>query len=206
MSTSATEAATRLMLEGMVERAIGGDVLTEKDGGFLAVMSKGSSMVRQDIPAAFEMCGLLHHYLAKYPVQQANFESADVLLSPSVQYDPGRKAVVLLMQIEAETLQYVACAIADNLRSDKVKAMPGVLAIPFAIETFEGEQFLLPEWFVAFYVDGNEDQCVPLLTGRSVTDDQRFGDWVNIAVERMAVFGLPRSAAQEAMRRTARRE
>lgn len=190
------------MLEGMVERAIGGDVLTNQDGGFLAVMSKGSSMVRQDIPASFEMYSLLHHYLPRFEVEQGDFGEAELLLSPGIQYDPQRKAVVLLIRIESDTLQYVACAITENLRSDKVKAMPGVLAIPFSIETYEGEQFLVPEWFVAFYVDGSEDQCVPLLTGRSVTDDQRFGDWVGIAVERMGHFGLPRSAAQDAMRRS----
>ena len=194
--------ATRTLLEGMAERAIGGDILTERDGGFLAVMSKGSSMVRQDIPASFEMYSLLLHFLPKSQVSHASFQAADLVLVPGVQYDPDRKAVVLLVAIEAEALQYVACAIADNLRSDKVKAMPGVLAVPFAIETIEGEQFLVPEWFVSFYVDGNEDQCVPLLTGRSVTDDQRFGDWVNIAVERMAHFGLPRASAHEAVNRT----
>jgi hypothetical protein len=51
-------------LSSLIQAAIGGDVITEEGGGFVAVMAQSNPHIRQDIPSAFEMYTLLEHFLA----------------------------------------------------------------------------------------------------------------------------------------------
>jgi UDP-2,3-diacylglucosamine pyrophosphatase LpxH len=53
--------------------------------------------------------------------------------------------------------------------------------------------------FAVFYVDGNEDHCIPILALSSVLEDERFGDWVSVAFERMQTFCLPCNRARSAI-------
>jgi hypothetical protein len=187
-------------LLGLINTAIGSDVdvVADEGSGFLAIMGKSNPNIRQDVPAAFEMYTLLSHYLPKLPLHAVPLGGVDVLLTPSVLYDSAAGRVVALIPIEANQMELVAYWITDQLRSSTVKAMAGLLALPFSVEEHDGVRHMIPEWFGAFYVNGNEDHCVPILALRSVTYDQRFGDWVAVALERMQVFGLPCDAANKA--------
>lgn len=190
----------RAELAALVDSAIGGDVLTDSGGGFVAVMAKGNPNIKQDIPAAFDMYALLSHFLQKLPIYAVTLEEADALLAPAVLFDEPAGRIVLLIPVEKNELDAIAFWVAEGIRSNTVRAMGGILALPFSIETHDDVRHLIPEWFAAFYVDGSEDHCIPSLTFRSVTLDERFGDWVAIAFERMRVFGLPCEAASNGIR------
>jgi hypothetical protein len=186
-------------IANLIQAAISGDVIDDADGGFIAVMAKSNPNVRQDIPAAFEMYTVLSHYLEKLPFYEVAF-NADLLLTPAIFCDKESSKLVALLPVQAGDLDLIAYWIAGGIRSDTVRKMGGVLALPFTIETHSEVRHLIPEWFAAFYVGGNEDHCVPSLTMRSITLDDRFGDWVAIAVERMTTFGLPNAAASSAIK------
>lgn len=185
-------------LQGLVEAALGGDVLTETDGGFIAVMSKGNPQIRRDIPAAFEMYGLLSHCLTTLPTGVAALATSEVRLAPGVLTDESVSRVVAMVPVDAGQLQWVAHWVADSLPSDTVRNMPGLLALPFEVQEHDGVRHLIPEWFAAYYVGSAKEHCVPVLTLRSVTLDARFADWVSIALERMGTFGLPCEHARRA--------
>jgi hypothetical protein len=183
----------------LIDAAIGGDVLTNSGGGFLAVMATSNSYVQQDIPAASEMYTLLAHYITSLPLYAVTLQGADVLLSPAVLYDEPAGKLVALLPIKEQELDLIAYWAAGGIRSDTVRAMKGLLALPFSIEVRDDVRHLIPEWFAAFYVNGSEEHCVPTLTLRSITQDERFGDWVAVALERMQVFGLPCDSASNAI-------
>jgi hypothetical protein len=192
----------RQELLGMIDNAIGADVdvLADSGTGFVAVMGKKANMdIRQDVPAAFEMYTLLSHFMKTLPFHVSELGKADTVLSPSVHFDKANGRVVALIPIGAKELELVSFWLSEGLRSNTVKAMAGMLALPFSVEVHEDRSHLIPEWFAAFYVNGSEDHCVPMLALRSVTMDERFGDWVAIALERMQVFGLPCASAQNAI-------
>lgn len=189
----------RTEIADLVQAAISGDVIEDSGGGFVAVMAKSNPNVQQDIPAAFEMYTLLSHYLDKLPVHAVPLSSADVLLAPAIFYDEPAGKVVALLPVQAGELDLIAYWVAGGIRSDTVRGMAGVLALPFSVETHDDVRHLIPEWFAAFYVGGSEDHMVPSLTMRSITLDERFGDWVAVALERMQVFGLPSAAANSAI-------
>ena len=182
-----------------VERAIGGDVIADGDGGFVAVMAKGNPQIRQDIPAAFEMYTLLSHYASSLPLHAVDLTDAEVHLVPAILYDQKAGKVLALIPIGAGELDLVAYWVAGGIPSDTVRRMSGLLALPFSLETHAEEQHLIPEWFAVFYVKGSADHCVPSLTMRSVTADDRFGDWVAVALHRMEIYGLPKDAAKDAV-------
>lgn len=166
-----------------------------KDGCILATMgSRGNSRTAQDIPVAAEMLGLLRHFGGSLDSIQVN-ETELLPLRPGI-YDlvePGK--IVALVPVQAGTLDLVAYWISQGIQSPELVAMPGLLAIPFSIEEHDDGQWLIPEWFALYYVDSSDKHCVPLLTLRSVLDDNRFGDWVSTALARAGVFQLPTAAA-----------
>ncbi len=183
-------------ISAMIEAAIGGD-------GFVSIMGKSSPGIRQDIPAAFEAYTLLSHFIGRLPVHPVTLDATNPLsdLSPAILHDATAARLVALLPICAGELTAVAYWITDSVRSDQVKQMAGVLALPFSIETpLTGVEVLLPEWFAAFYVDADPGHCIPILALRAVLADERFGDWVSVALERMAAFGLPQEQAGNAVR------
>ena len=104
--------------------------------------------------------------------------------------------------IPANTFGDIAYWIADNLPSPQIKAMPGLLALPFTIEKVgdgaEAQEVLFPEWFAVFYPHAKPEHAFPILALRSVLSHAEFGgDWVNAAVGRMGFYGLPRKVAEQ---------
>jgi len=188
-------------ISAMIETAIGGDVISNEGGGFMSVMAKSTPGIRQDIPAAFEAYTLLSYCLDRLPVHTAslNADAPVIDLSPAVLHDPGAGRLVALLPIAATQLPVVAYWLTDHMHSAQIKQMPGLLALPFSIETHAGTEHLLPEWYAAFYVHGEPGHCIPILALRSVLTDQRFGgDWVSVALERMTTFALPQVQARSA--------
>lgn len=202
MSTSDTAHVGRQRdaIEAMIAAAIGGNVLTGEDGGFVKVMARNKPQIQQDIPAAFEMYTLLSHYIGTLPLQAVAFDSAEQSLAPAIRYDEAQGRLVALIPLAPGEMELVAYWVSGGLRSDMVKAMAGVLALPFSIETHDNVPHLVPEWFAAFYVGASEDHCVPILTLPSITSDERIGDWVEVALLRMPMFGLPCANAAEAVK------
>lgn len=197
------ETAMKDKIGAMIEAAIGGDVLTDEGGGFLAIMGRSSPGIRQDVPAAFEAYTLLSHFLGVLPVRPVTMDAACPIidLSPAILFDAAAARLVALLPIGAAELGVVAYWLTDSVRSDKIKQMAGVLALPFSIESHAGVEHLLPEWFAAFYVGGDPGHCIPISTLRSVLADQRFGgDWVSVALERMTAFALPQEQAARAVK------
>jgi len=195
----------RVYIEKLIQNAIGGDILTENDGGFIAVMSKKGVNVQNDIPVAFEMYSLLSFFMSSLPITDVELsdDMPEIALTPSILYDSATQRLVVLVPIGRQALSDVAYWISDNFRSDHVKQMPGILAIPFSIEMHDTVYHLLPEWFCAFYVDGDKNHCVPLLSFKSVMDNAQFGgDWVDVALKRMAAFCLPHEEALRAAKTT----
>lgn len=87
------------------------------------------------------------------------------------------------------------------LPSAKIKAMPGLLVLPFTIEnTGEGDAaqaVLFPDWMAVFYPHSRHEHAFPILALRSVLSHDAFGgDWVDAAVGRMGFYGLPRNLAE----------
>jgi hypothetical protein len=183
-------------IKAMIDAAIGGDVLTDKGHGFVSIMGKSGRLVQQDIPAAFEAYTLLSYFLATLPLTQYSSAITVDSLQPALHYDREAGRLLALLPVERNELQSVAFWLTDSMKSDLLKKMPGILALPFTVEEHMGVDLLLPEWFAAFYVNSDPGHCIPLLLFHSVLSDSRFSDWVRIALERMAVFGLPQTAAK----------
>ncbi|MFK0093891.1 hypothetical protein [Pseudomonas sp. NPDC090592] len=188
-------------LEALVAQAISGDVLAQAGGGFVSVMAKSAPAIQKDIPAAFEMYTLLEHFLKSLPIRHEtiHFDAQTLDLEPGIVVDRYGHKVVALLPIEAGQFGEVAFWLADALPSREVKAMPGILALMFSVEAHEDLKHLLPEWIAAFYVQGVARHCVPILALKSVLEDERFGgDWVAVALHRLADFALPQAEAQQA--------
>lgn len=188
----------------LINTAISGDVLTDDGSGLIAVMAKSRQSIQQDIPAAFEMYTLLSHFLSRLPLLAAHLgeDQPDVALDPSILHDDANGRIVALIPIANGEIGEIAYWLADGLPSERIKQMAGVLAICFSIEKLAATERLLPEWFAAFYVDGDARHCIPILALRSIMGDENFsGDWVDIALNRMAVFSLPRADATEGVKK-----
>lgn len=188
-------------LEVFVAQAISGDVFEQSGGGFVGVMAKSVPAIQKDIPAAFEMYTLLGHFLKSLPLRQGRltFDAATLMLEPGIVVDSEEGKVVALLPVQAHQLSEVAFWLADALPSREVKAMPGMLALMFTVETHDEVKHLLPEWLAAFYVQGDGRHCVPILALKSVLEDERFGgDWVAVALHRLTEFALPQADAQQA--------
>lgn len=192
---------SREQIAQLVTDAIGGDIFSETGGGFVTVMAKSSPSIRTDIPTAFEMYSLLEHFAKKMPVRTSEMgpDVPALDLLPGIVVAADGSKLVALIPIEAGQLAEIAFWLADGLPSREVKTMPGLLALPFSIETHDDVKHLLPEWFGAFYVRSKAQHCIPILALKSVMNDQRFGgDWVAVAIHRMTAFSMPQVEAQAA--------
>ncbi len=102
-------------------------------------------------------------------------------------------------------LPYEAHWITQGLLSASLKEHAGVLALPFMIqpesEAPSAHCHLMPDWFAAFYVDGNPVHCIPILAMKSMHETQLSDglDWVELALLRMAHYGLPQQNALDAI-------
>ena len=126
--------------------------------------------------------------------------SQDVELSPGIVW--GGSKLLALLDIPAGAFEEMAHWIADSLPSAKIRAMPGVLALPFTIENQgdgdDAQAVLFPDWIAVFYPHARAEHAFPILTLRSVLASDAFGgDWVDAAVGRMGFYGLPRQLAEQ---------
>ncbi|KPY55639.1 hypothetical protein [Pseudomonas amygdali] len=194
-------ALTKDFLAGLVAAAIGGDIFSETDGGFVSIMAKSAPSIQSDIPAAFEMYSLLEHFLKTLSVQESVMgpDAPTLQLSGGIVVSDDGKKLVAFLPVNAGELSDIAFWLADGLPSREIKKMPGLLALPFSIEQHGDASHLLPEWFAAYYVQSSAEHCVPILALKSVMNDQRFGgDWVAVAIHRMTAFSLPQADAEAA--------
>lgn len=190
---------TNDQLTALATAAISGDIFSEQGGGFVSVMAKGAPSIKTDIPAAFEMYALLNHFADTLPSYIMPPDGTPIDPKAGIWLSSDGKKIVAMLPISEGQLSEVAFWLADSLPSREVKAMPGLLALPFVIEVHDEIQHLLPEWFAAFYVKGKAQHCIPMLSLKSVMNDQRFGgDWVAVAIHRMNEFALPQSDAEQA--------
>ncbi|WP_323025726.1 hypothetical protein [Castellaniella sp.] len=184
----------REKLKNLLATAEGADT-----GSVLALMGASGSSVGQDIPAAAEMLALLRHFEASLPFFEAPGSEA-LQMMPGI-YARDDNHLVALVPVGTGELDLIAYWISQSLQSPEISALPGLLALPFSIEEHDEQEWLIPEWFALFYVDSSEEHCVPVLTLRSILDDERFGDWVGVALARAEAFGLPKTAAAHAVSR-----
>ena len=189
----------RNSIASLTDAALGGD-WKDGDGSILKVMGRNAVHAR-DVPVATEMIALLQHFVSDLEIRPApalgHDHAPDVSLSPGIVWGDGK--FLLLLDVPADTFEYLAHWIADRLPSAQIKAMPGVLALPFTIEPKgdDNRLFLFPDWFSVFYPYGRKESAFPILGLQSVLMNESFGgDWVKAAVGRMGFYSLPRQAAE----------
>ncbi len=194
------ELVIRAQIAVLTDAALCGDWKGSNVPSVLRAMGQDSVKAR-DIPAAMEMVALLQHFGATLPVRLSTLGGdAPVELQAGVVWDQGGK-LVLMVAVDAGALEHIAHWVADALPSQELRAMPGVLAMPFSVEAHgEGEgaeAVLFPEWFTVYYPYGRADLAFPILALRSILHHEQFGgDWVNVAIGRMAHYSLPRELAE----------
>lgn len=175
--------------------------------GTIQLMARKGPAFQKDIPAASEFYAFLLSALNKTAVQQTSLDEDAARVSiaaPAVHHDEDTRRVLVLANIAAGMLPYEAHWITQGLFSASLKEQAGVLALPFMIqpesEATSAHCHLMPDWFAAFYVDGNPAHCIPILALKSMQESQLSGfDWVELALLRMAHYGLPQQDALNAV-------
>ena len=193
-------------IQNKIERLVGSalecDVINNTGNGFIAIMNKTKALsVKADIPAATEAYSLLSHFLALSPFCRFTLDAnaPKVEIKPSTFYDEHNQRIVTLINVGKGELEHLGHWLADNIKSQSVKQMSGTLALCFSIETHSGQEHLIPEWWSAFYIGSDQGRCIPLLVLKSfIQNYQGSGEWVDLAIARMSLFGLPCAKAREA--------
>lgn len=188
-------------IESLAQGAMCGDWEHSETASILRAMGR-KVVESKDVPVAMEMVALLQHFAPRLPVSHQG--DGDVALAPGVVWGDSR--LLLLLDVPAESFGDMAHWIADSMPSAKIKALPGLLALPFSIEdpakesSNNAQAALFPEWFAVFYPYAKPEHAFPILTLRSVLSHDAFGgDWVSAAVGRMGHYGLPRKQAEESL-------
>ncbi len=200
MADSIQAVAIRSVIASLTDAAMCGDWQGSDAASVLRVMGRNSLQAR-DVPVAMEMIALLQHFATRLDVRDVpGLDKEDVELAPGIVW--GGSKLLVLLDIPAGAFEDIAHWVADSLPSTKIKAMPGVLALPFTIEsTGEGDEaqaVLFPDWVAVFYPHARAEHAFPILTLRSVLSNEAFGgDWVDAAVGRMGFYGLPRKLAEQ---------
>ena len=194
-----TETEIRDSIASLTDSALCGE-WKESDDSILKIMGRNAAYAR-DVPVATEMIALLQHFAPALEIRHApelgHDHAPDVHLSPGIVWGDGK--FLLLLDVPADTFEYIAHWIADRLPSAQIKAMPGILTLPFTIEPKgdDGRLFLFPDWFSVFYPYGWKDNVFPILGLKSVLMNESFGgDWVKAAIGRMGFYSLPRREAE----------
>ena len=176
---------TLILLRELIDDAISGN-------GFIELMSQKTP---NDIPMAFEMYTLLGYFLEKLPLKEVKLQigATEISLEQTILYDMENSRVIALISVNENELQEIAYWLADGIPSSLIKEKSGILALPFSIEKHNDEPYLIPEWFAVLYIDQDPEQFIPLLTLKSILNNEQFGgDWVDIALKRMDIFSLPK--------------
>ena len=182
-------AAVRGQIASLADAALCGDWAGGGPDSVLRAMGCSASKAR-DVPVAMEMIALLQHFAKSHALQGFPSEGAPMALAPGIAWDGSR--AVLLLDVAAGSFDEIAYWIGDRLPSAQVKAMPGVLALPFTVESPAAGAMLFPDWFAVFYPHGRPSHAFPVLALQSAMAHEDIGaDWVGAALGRMAFYGLP---------------
>lgn len=191
-------------IEALTNAALCGEVLYRDMAQASVLRTMGNSALQsRDVPVAMEMIALLQHFAPRLGVLDntgLGDDGQDVELAPGVLW--GGSKLLLLIDVPAGQFEDISHWVADSLPSAKIKAMPGILALPFTIEQkgdeADAQALLFPEYFAVFYPHGKADNAFLTLTMRSVLEHEAIGgDWVDAAVARMGFYGLPRRLAEQ---------
>lgn len=154
MADSMQAVAIRSVIASLTDAAMCGDWQGSDAASVLRVMGRNPLKAR-DVPVAMEMIALLQHFSTRLDVRDVpglgEEGEEDVELAPGIVW--GGSKLLVLLDVPAGTFEDIAHWVADSLPSAKIKAMPGVLALPFTIEsTGEGDEakaVLFPDWVAA---------------------------------------------------------
>ncbi|QTP13406.1 hypothetical protein [Serratia symbiotica] len=174
---------------------------TDKNISLIQMMSMKGKAFATDIPVITEYFSLLDYVLEKQseigtlPITVDGEILINRLQTAAYRSEDNKQCLLAIAVNEGE-LGYIAHWVADRIRSVRVSNMPGVLLLPFTVESHESIPFLLPDWCAAFYVDQNPDTCVPIITLQSVlTNNAIPGDWTLSALHRLHSYHCPVSKA-----------
>jgi hypothetical protein len=155
---------------------------------------------QQDVPTAIETYGLLSHFLHYLPVRHTALsrEATPVELAPVIHFDAGNGRLLALVPIGTGELYAVAYWCTINMTNTAFRQMPGLLALPFSLETHAGTEVLIPDWCRVFFADGKPSYCIPILTLRArFSLAEANSDWLNAALARLRTYALPVEAAMQ---------
>jgi hypothetical protein len=167
--------------------------------GLIEFLQKKGGTFTTDIPVVFEYFSLLDHILTSRceddPIPEVFDETININeLCTGIYAQKNNKKLLLVIDAKPGTLPYIAHWITDRIPSRQITSLPGTLILPFSLEGNE-EGFLLPEWCAAFYAYGNPGNCIPMVTLQSMLSSESVsgisGDWITIALHRLAAYGLP---------------
>ncbi|MCL2876711.1 MAG: hypothetical protein FWF12_10605 [Betaproteobacteria bacterium] len=186
---------TLTYLQTLADAALG-----TEENAFISIMAKKSRHVRQDIPAAFDAYAMFSYFLHKIPIKDATLsdEGVPVELAPAIYFDRDNGRVLALIPIGVGELSAVSYWCTNSMMSETIRQMPGLLALPFSLETHAETEMLIPDWCAAFFVDGHAKHCVPILVLQSMLSYEAVGqDWVGAALARLRVFSVPVDTARQ---------
>ncbi len=194
--------AIRAEIATLTDAAMCGDWEFGEAASVLRAMGR-NTLQAKDVPGAMEMVALLQHFAPRVRVIDTpclGEDGKDVELAQGIVWGDGK--LLLLIEIPEGEFENIAYWVADTLPSSKIKAMPGVLALPFTIENAgedgSGQRVLFPDWFAVFYPHGMAEHAFATLVLRSMLSHEALGgDWVDVAVGRMAYYALPREKAEK---------
>lgn len=185
-------------IAALTDAALCGDWQSGAQASVLRAM--GCSVPKaKDVPVAMEMVALLQHFAPRLAVRGfMPDEEGPMPLTPAVAWEGSR--ALLLVDVPAGAFEEIAYWVADRLPSGQIKAMPGILALPFTVEPHGAGPVLFPDWFAVFYPGARREHAFPILALQSALAHEAIGaDWVAAALGRMDFYGLPRKpAAQQA--------
>ena len=194
--------AIRAEIATLTDAAMCGDWEFGEAASVLRAMGR-NTLQAKDVPGAMEMVALLQHFAPRLRVMDTSSlgeDGKDVELAQGIVWGSGK--LLLLIEIPVGEFENIAYWVADTLPSSKIKAMPGVLALPFTVESpgedGSGHRVLFPDWFAVFYPHGKAEHAFATLVLRSMLSHEALGgDWVDVAVSRMSFYGLPRKLAEQ---------
>lgn len=194
--------AIRAEIATLTDAAMCGDWEFGEAASVLRAMGR-NTLQAKDVPGAMEMVALLQHFAPRLRVIDTSSlgeDGKDVELAQGIVWGSGK--LLLLIEIPVGEFENIAYWVADTLPSSKIKAMPGVLALPFTVESpgedGNGHRVLFPDWFAVFYPHGKAEHAFATLVLRSMLSHEALGgDWVDVAVSRMGFYGLPRQLAEQ---------
>lgn len=197
MREALDHAAVRAQIAALTDAALCGDWERGEAASVLRAMGCSAPKAK-DVPVAMEMVALLQHFASRLAVLDFTQDGESMVLAPGIAWSDAR--ALLLVDVPAGAFEEIAYWIADRLPSAQVKAMPGILALAFTVESHGNGSVLFPDWFAVFYPHARREHAFPILALQSALAHAAIdADWVGAALGRMAFYGLPgKPAAQGA--------